>query len=213
MFDLISFITAAGYIGIALVIFAETGLLIGFFLPGDSLLFTAGFLASQDVLNIYILLIIAGIAAVVGDSTGYAIGKRLGPKVFSREDSLLFHKDHIERTKAFYEKHGGKTIIIARFLPIIRTFAPVLAGVGVMRYPTFLLYNIVGAILWAIGMPLLGYYLGSTIPGVDRYLLPIILVIVVLSVMPTAMHILRDKQTRDRLWNFVMSKLGLRKGE
>ena len=213
MFDLIPFITTAGYIGIALIIFAETGLLIGFFFPGDSLLFTAGFLASQDVLNIYILLIIAGVAAVVGDSTGYAIGKRLGPKIFTREDSLLFHKDHIERTKAFYEKHGGKTIIIARFLPVIRTFAPVLAGVGVMRYGTFLFYNIVGAILWAIGMPLLGYYLGSTIPGVDRYLLLIIVVIIILSVLPTALHVLRDKKTRDQLWGLVVKKLGIRKGE
>lgn len=213
MFDLIPFITAAGYIGIALVVFAETGLLIGFFFPGDSLLFTAGFLASQDVLNIYILLIIAGVAAVVGDSTGYAIGKRLGPKIFTREDSLFFHKDHIERTKAFYDKHGGKTIIIARFLPVIRTFAPVLAGVGVMRYGTFLFYNIIGAILWAIGMPLLGYYLGSTIPGVDRYLLPIILVIIILSVLPTALHVLRDKKMRDTIWGLVARKLGIRKGE
>ncbi len=187
----------ATYIGVSAIVFAESGLLIGFFLPGDSLLFTSGFLASQGFANIYILATLCFIAAVTGDSVGYAFGHKVGKKLFQKEDSIFFHKNNLLKAKAFYEKHGKKTIIIARFLPVVRTFAPIVAGMGDMHYPTFLAYNIIGGLLWAVGLTFAGYFLGSLIPNVDHYLLPIIGAIVVLSVAPTAVHILKDKENRD----------------
>ena len=192
--DLIALIKAAGYLGLFGIIFAESGLFVGFFLPGDSLLFTAGFLASQGVLNIWILIPLMFIAAILGDNFGYAFGKKVGPALFKKEDSLFFHKDHIERARIFYEKYGAKTLVLARFLPIARTFAPILAGVGNMHYPTFLFYNFIGAVLWAVGLTWLGYFLGSTIPNLDKYLIPIILAIIVVSSLPTLIHIIRNRE-------------------
>ena len=192
--DLIELIKAAGYFGLFAIIFAESGLFVGFFLPGDSLLFTAGFLASQGFLNIWALAPLMFLAAILGDNFGYAFGKKAGPAIFNREDSLIFHKDHMERARVFYEKHGAKTLVLARFLPVIRTFAPILAGVGKMHYPTFFFYNILGGFLWAVGMAGLGYFLGATIPGVDKYLIPIILAIIVLSAMPTLVHIIKNRE-------------------
>ncbi|MDP3771042.1 MAG: VTT domain-containing protein [bacterium] len=194
--DLVHLIIGFGYLGITAVIFAETGLLIGFFLPGDSLLFTAGFLASQGIFHIAYLITLCAVAAVVGDSVGYAFGVRVGPKVFTREDSLLFHRDHLTRAQHFYERHGPKAIVLARFVPFARTFVPILAGVGRMRYATFLAYNIIGAGLWAVGVPLLGYFLGRSIPGIDQYLFPIILLIIFVSVSPGIIHVLRNPQDR-----------------
>ncbi len=199
MFDLIPLITAAGYVGLFLITFAESGLFIGFFLPGDSLLFTAGFLASQGVLELKWLLPLLFIAAVLGDGVGYAFGKRVGPKIFKKEDSLLFHKDHLERAQHFFEIHGGKTIILARFLPIVRTFAPILAGVGNMKYKTFVVYNIVGALLWAVGLLLGGYFLGRLIPDADRYIVPIIIAIIFFSALPQIIHIIKNKKLRQQL--------------
>lgn len=196
--DLIELITTAGLLGITAVIFAETGLLIGFFLPGDSLLFTAGVLAAAGVFNVWHLVLLATAAAIVGDSVGYAFGRRIGPHVFTRGDSLLFHRDHLERSRRFFERHGAKAVVLARFMPIVRTFTPVLAGVGRMRYATFLTYNVIGGTLWAAGMPLLGYKLGRVIPAIDRYLLPIVLAIVLASVAPGAWHIFRDPAERVR---------------
>ena len=193
-FDLVVIIKSVGYIGLFAIIFAESGLFIGFFLPGDSLLFTAGFLASHGFLNIWILSLLTFLAAVLGDNFGYAFGRRVGPAIFRREDSWLFHKDHLERAKVFYEKHGAKTLVLARFLPIVRTFAPILAGVGKMHYPAFFFYNILGGFLWAVGMAGLGYFLGATIPGVDKYLIPIILAIIVLSAMPTLVHVIKNRE-------------------
>lgn len=193
MFDLVPLIKAAGYFGLFGIIFAESGLLIGFFLPGDSLLFTAGFLASQGYMNIVLVAAGSFLAAVVGDSAGYSFGSRFGPKVFTREESFFFKKSHIEKAQKFYEKHGGRTIILARFVPVVRTFAPILAGVGKMKYSTFLLYNILGGFLWAVGLTLLGWYLGNTIPDIDRYLLPIIFVIILISVMPGIVQVWRKK--------------------
>mgnify|MGYP001573395230 FL=1 len=193
-FDLISLIKTAGYLGLFGIIFAESGLFVGFFLPGDSLLFTAGFLASQGVLNIWILAPLMFVAAILGDNFGYAFGKKVGPALFKKEDSLFFRKDHIERAKVFYERYGKSTIVMARFLPVIRTFAPILAGVGNMRYPTFLFYNFIGAALWALGLTWLGYFLGSTIPNIDKYLIPIILAIIVLSSLPTLIHIIKNRE-------------------
>lgn len=197
--DLKTILPAIGYIGIFLVIFAESGLLIGFFLPGDSLLFTAGFLASQGVFNVTILSILCFIAAVVGDSVGYTFGRRVGRKLFHKQDSLFFSKDNLQKAEAFYEKNGKKTIVLARFMPVIRTFAPIVAGIGDMHYTTFVAYNVIGGFIWSVGLTVAGYFLGKTIPNVDHYLLPIIGLIVIGSVAPSAYHILKDKKTRDHL--------------
>ena len=193
-FDLIRIIEAVGYLGVTAIIFAESGLLIGFFLPGDSLLFTAGFLASQGFFNIITLSTLTFIAAVAGDSVGYAFGHKVGKKIFQREDSIFFHKKHLVRAQKFYEKHGGKAITIARFLPIVRTFAPIVAGMGDMQYKRFLFFNVIGAFLWAVLIPILGFYLGSVIPGVDRYLLPILALIIILSISPTVIHLIRERK-------------------
>lgn len=198
-FDLIAFIKAAGYLGVFGIVFAESGLFVGFFLPGDSLLFTAGFLASQGFLNIGVLMLVSFIAAVVGDSVGYSFGLRVGPAIFKKEDSLLFSRHHLESARLFYEKHGGKTIILARFVPFVRTFAPILAGVGQMKYRYFLSYNVVGGFLWSIGLTSLGYYLGKSIPNVDKYLLPIIALIIFISILPGIVHLIRDKSSRDKI--------------
>lgn len=192
-FDFVTFIKTVGYVGIFGIIFSESGLFIGFFLPGDSLLFTAGFLASQGYLNIALLIIFCFAAAVLGDSFGYAFGYRIGPKIFNRENSRFFRREYIERTRAFYDTHGKKTIILARFIPVIRTLAPIFAGVGNMRYPTFLFYNLVGAFLWTVGLLFLGFTLGNTIPNIDHYIIPIIIFIVAVSFIPMLIHILRGK--------------------
>ncbi len=191
--NLIDLIKAAGYLGIFGIVFAESGLFIGFFLPGDSLLFTAGFLASQDFLNIYILNIIVFAGAVLGDNVGYAFGKKVGPKIFNKEESLLFHKDNLTKAANFYEKYGAITIVLARFMPFIRTFAPILAGVGKMNYRVFAIYNVLGGFLWTVSLTWAGYFLGSIIPNVDKYLLPIILGIVFASVLPGLYHLIRAK--------------------
>jgi membrane-associated protein len=147
------------------------------------------------------------IAAAAGDSVGYYIGHKYGRRLFKKEDSLLFHKDHLLRAKAFYEKHGGKTIIIARFMPVIRTFAPIVAGIGDMHYTTFLTYNLIGAIIWAVGLPILGFVLGSMIPDVDKYLLPIVGLIILLSISPGIYHALKSKERRKALLSFIRKKL------
>lgn len=207
MFDLIPLIKAAGYVGLFGIVFAESGLFVGFFLPGDSLLFTAGFLASQGFLNIALLIVICTAGAILGDSFGYVFGRKVGPKIFRREDSLLFHKDHLIRAEKFYDTYGGKAIILARFMPIIRTFAPILAGVGRMQYPRFLAYNVIGGALWAAGLPLTGYYLGSVIPGIDRYILPIVAGIIIVSIFPIFWHIVRDPSHRKSLARFISEKV------
>jgi membrane-associated protein len=195
-FDLIELIKTAGYIGLFGIIFAESGLLIGFFLPGDSLLFTAGFLASQGFLNIYILIGLTFIGAVLGDSVGYWFGKKTGNKIFTKEDSLLFKKDNIHKSEEFFKKHGAKAIVLARFVPIVRTFTPILAGVGTMHYKTFLKFNVVGGSLWTIGVSLLGYFLGNLIPNIDKYLLPIILLIIIISILPNVIHIVKSRKNK-----------------
>lgn len=198
-FDLTELIKTVGYLGVFGIVFAESGLLIGFFLPGDSLLFTAGFLASQGFLNIWVLTLGSFLAAVVGDSVGYTFGHKVGKRIFHREDSLLFHKDNIVKAQEFYDKHGPITIVIARFMPIVRTFAPIVAGIGDMHYTTFLMFNVLGGLLWAVGLSLAGYFLGSLIPDVDKYLLPIVLIIIFLSVAPSAYHILKEPHHRKKI--------------
>lgn len=196
MYDLSELIKGAGTVGVAAIVFTESGLLIGIVLPGDSLLFTAGFLASQGYLPIVPLTVAAFIAAVLGDNTGYWLGARFGRSVFSRKDSLLLDPDHISRAERYFAEHGPKTVVLARFIPVIRTIAPVLAGVGSMPRATFMIYNVVGALAWAVGVTLAGYFLGSLIPGVDRYLVPIVLFILIASVLPGIMPILRDPTRR-----------------
>ncbi|MBV8714610.1 MAG: VTT domain-containing protein [Chloroflexi bacterium] len=187
-------IVAAGYIAVAIVIFAECGLLIGFFLPGDSLLFTAGFIASQKPeVNIWILSVVCGVAAAVGPLVGYWYGAWAGPRLFNREDSMWFHKRHLMRAHEFYERHGGKALVIARFMPVVRTFAPVVAGMALMTYVRFVLYTVIGAVLWAVGVTWLGYFLGSLIPDAGKYLEYIVALIIVVSIAPPIIHLLRER--------------------
>ncbi len=184
MFDLISLIEAVGYLGVFAIVFAESGILLGFFLPGDSLLFTAGLLASSGFFNIFLLILLLFVGAVLGDSFGYYLGRKFGPKIFNREESFFFHPDHVKKAERFFDKYGAKTIFLARFIPIIRTFAPVVAGVGKMAYGKFLSYNIVGGAAWAVILPLIGYYLGKNIPNIDYYILPIAAAIIIVSFIP-----------------------------
>jgi len=184
----------AGYVAIAIVIFAECGLLIGFFLPGDSLLFTAGFLASQNLgAEIWTLTLVSGITAAVGPLVGYWYGAWAGPRLFNREDSMWFRKRNLTRAHEFYERHGGKALVIARFMPVVRTFAPVVAGMARMNYPGFVLYTIIGAVVWAVGVTWLGYFLGSLIPDAGRYLEYIVALIIIVSIAPPVIHLLRER--------------------
>jgi membrane-associated protein len=207
-FDLQELIKWAGPIGVAAIVFAESGLLIGFFLPGDSLLFTAGFLVQIGVMpiNIHLLVLILFLAAVLGDNVGYTFGRRVGRKLFDRENSRVFRKDHLIKAEAFYEKYGSKTIIMARFIPVVRTFAPIVAGTANMHYKTFVSYNIIGGLLWAAGLTYLGYFLGDVFTNrlgldIDQVILPAVAIIILISVMPPAYHILKDKDQRKALWD------------
>ncbi|MCL4386246.1 MAG: VTT domain-containing protein [Cyanobacteria bacterium] len=201
--SLIQSLGILAYIVIFGIIFAESGLLIGFFLPGDSLLFTAGFLASQKItgtnqnyLNLWILIGVTFAGAVLGDSTGYSFGHKVGRRIFKRPDSRLFKRENLEKAEKFYEKYGVKTIILARFLPIIRTFAPIVAGVGKMHYKTFLAFNVIGGALWALSVPIAGYYLGRVIPNVDKYMIPIVIVIVIVSAIPAMVEFFRGRRKK-----------------
>jgi membrane-associated protein len=186
-----------GYVLLVAIVFTETGLLIGFFLPGDSLLITAGLVAAAGGLDIWLLNALLTVAAVVGDSVGYAIGYRAGPRIFTREDSRWFSRSHLVRTREFYERHGGKTIVLARFIPIIRTFAPVVAGVGRMEYRRFLAYNILGGVGWVVSLTWAGYLLGRTIPDIGRYIHIVIGIVVILSVVPIGVEWWRARARRD----------------
>lgn len=204
--DLIEFIKTASVLGVVLVIFAESGLLIGFFLPGDTLLFSAGFLVSAGLLsvNIHLLALLVFIAAVAGDSVGYTFGRRVGRKLFNRPNSRLFKQAHLHKAEEFYAKYGGKTIILARFIPAVRTFAPIVAGASKMSYSTFLTYNVVGALIWAVGVTYLGYFLGGWFQSmglsVDHVLFPLLALILIISVIPAIVHLMRNKKQRDALF-------------
>jgi membrane-associated protein len=200
-----------GYLLLAIIIFAETGLFFGFFLPGDSILFPAGILASQGYLNIYTICIIAFIAAVIGNVVGYFFGKRVGPRLFAKEDSLLFKKHHVTRAKHFYDKHGKKTIILARFVPIIRTFGPIVAGVSDMVFGDFVIFSAIGAVLWAVGVPIAGFYLGRMIPDIDKYLLPVIGLVIFLSILPAIIEVFKTKENRKKMLVLVLSVVGWKK--
>ncbi|CAN5810791.1 VTT domain-containing protein [soil metagenome] len=210
--DLKELIEAVGYFGIFAIIFAETGLLIGFFLPGDSLLFTAGFVASQDILNIWILIPVCFIAAVTGDAVGYAFGKRVGRNLFRKEESRLFKPANLVRAEAFMETKGGIAIILARFIPFARTFVPIVAGISSMKYPHFLMYNVVGAVLWAIGLPLAGYYLGSAIPNIEHYLLPVVFLVIIISLIPSGYHLWKEHGNEIKLMTRRQLDVVLKRG-
>lgn len=206
-------ILTIGYFGIIGIIFAESGLFFGFFLPGDSLLLTAGLLAQRGDLNLLVLLLALPPAAILGDSVGYWFGRKTGPPIFSRENSLLFRRKNLLAAKAFYEKHGGKTIILARFVPFIRTFAPIVAGAVEMKYSRFLFFNVIGGILWAAGVTLAGYLLGQFFPPevLDRYFLLIILAVIFLSALPTIIHVWREY--RHEIWNGFVKRLSALRGK
>lgn len=196
--DLHDLILAVGLVGLFVIVFAESGLLIGFFLPGDSLLLTAGVIsaAEPERFPIWLVCAVCFVAAVTGDAVGYWFGQRVGRRLYERPDSRLFRKSHLRAAEAFYEKHGGKTIVIARFLPFVRTFAPIVAGTAHMPYRRFAIFNVTGGLLWAIGVPLAGFALGSVIPPevLDRYLYVIIAVVIGLSILPTAFHVYRSNR-------------------
>lgn len=193
--DPLFLIKTLGLLGVIAIVFAESGLFFGFFLPGDSLLFTAGLLASQGYINIFWLFIGVFLAAVIGDNVGYAFGKKAGPKIFTREDSLFFHKKHIAKAQHFYEKYGSKTIVLARFVPVVRTFAPIVAGVGNMEYGKFVRFNLLGGFLWSFLLVDAGYFLGTVVPDIEKYILPIILAIIILSFIPAAVEIYRSRRS------------------
>ncbi len=191
--DIQALVAWAGYVGLFLIVFSETGLLIGFFLPGDSLLFTAGLFAAKGMFNIYELCLLLCIAAIVGDAVGYYIGKTGGHALYSREDSRFFKRKHLLATKDFYEKYGGITIVMARWMPFARTFAPVVAGIAEMSYTKFATYNIVGGVSWVLSMTLAGYYLGTIFPEIIQHLELVIIIIVFLSILPGIIKYLQVK--------------------
>ncbi len=215
-FDLVHFFQTAGpitaIIVVAAIIFAESGLFIGFFLPGDSILFTLGFLLQGMGnigfgLNIHSVVILLFLAAVLGDNVGYMTGRKVGPHLFKRPNSLLFRQENVQKAQDFYEQHGGKTILIARFIPVVRTFVPIVAGVAKMEYKTFLIFNLLGGALWTAGVAYLGYFLGAWLTSmgiqIDTVLLPIVAVILLASVSPGIYHLLKDKKQRQSTWNYI----------
>jgi membrane-associated protein len=199
-------IETVGYLGLFGIVFAESGLFFGFFFPGDSLLLTAGLLASRrpdPLLNIYILIPLLFAGAVLGDTVGYWFGAKTGPLIFKREDSLFFRREYLIKANAFYEKHGGKTVTLARFLPFVRTFAPIVAGAAEMKYRRFLMFNLVGGFFWAVGVTLLGYGLGSafgTIEGVEKYFTWLVLAFFIIPGLPTLIHLWRERRHDILAW-------------
>ena len=200
-YGLEALITLVSVPGIAAIIFAESGLLIGFFLPGDSLLFTAGFLVQSDIIkfNIHLLVLILFIAAVLGDNVGYTFGRKFGRKLFERKNSVLFHSENLKRAEEFYLKHGPKTIVLARFVPVVRTFAPIVAGISHMHYRTFVVYNLVGGFVWAVGLTYLGYLAGDVIERYGINIEYVILGIIFISIAPPLLHVLRERSTRQQI--------------
>ena len=207
MESLIHAITGLGIAAVLLVVYAESGLLIGFVLPGDSLLFTAGYMVNQEILRLFggqplnIHLFVAAIAlmAILGDSTGYAFGHKVGRKLFLKPNSRFFKKKYLEQAEQFYQKHGSLTIVLARFVPVVRTFAPIVAGASKMHYNTFLLFNIVGGALWAAIFTYLGYFAGAILTKAGVNIEVTAIIIILISVAPMVIHALKQKSTRDKL--------------
>jgi membrane-associated protein len=192
--DVRGLVQTGGYVALAIIVLIETGLMVGFFLPGDSLLVTAGLFAAKGDLNIVLLNLLLMACAIAGDATGYFIGRRLGPALFRREDSLLFKKKHLIAAHDFYERHGGKTIIIARFVPVIRTFAPVVAGIGNMGYRRFAAFNVIGGTAWVFTMTMIGYLLVTIFPATEKHIETVIIIVIVLSLLPGLIEWLRARR-------------------
>ncbi len=197
-FDIAQWITTIGFVGVVLIIFVETGLFVGFFLPGDSLIFTAGLLASKGIFPIKWLVPSLIVAAFLGYTLAYWFGKRLGRWLMSRKDHFWFKKSYIYKAEEFYEKHGGKAIILGRLVPIVRTFIPIAAGMARMTYRDYFMYNLLGALLWGGGLCLAGYYLGALIPDADKYILLVIVIVVFLSFLPMIWPIIKERRARRR---------------
>lgn len=212
--DLVTLINVVGILGVAFIIFAESGLLIGFFLPGDSLLFTTGFLISAGILdiNVHVAVLIIFIAAVIGDNVGYSIGHKAGPRLFRKPDARFFKQEYVQRAKDFYDKHGGKTIILARFIPIVRTFVPFVAGASKMERKRFFSFNVIGGFLWAAGVTYAGFFLGHWFESmgleIDQVLLPIIFIIIFISILPPLIHILANKKQRRAIIARIKRRFG-----
>lgn len=200
-YGIAALITLVSIPGIAAIIFAESGLLIGFFLPGDSLLFTAGFLVQNGIINfnIHLLAFILFVAAVLGDNVGYTFGRKFGRRLFERKNSILFHSQNLTRAEEFYQKHGSKTIVLARFVPVVRTFAPIVAGISKMHYRTFVAYNMIGGLIWAVGLTYLGYLAGDVIERYGINVEYVILGIIFISIAPPLVHLLREPSTRQQI--------------
>lgn len=197
--DVTSLIQSGGLLVIALIVYAESGMMVGFFLPGDTLLLSAGVLAAQGQFPIEMTIAVIALAAVLGDNTGYLIGRTAGKRLLKKKDGIIFRQEYVQRAEAFYEKHGAKTLLIAHYVPIVRSFAPLVAGIGRMNRAQFFFYDLVGATSWAVIITLLGYWFGSRIPNLDSYILPVILAIMVISFGPVVWHIVKDPQIRLRL--------------
>jgi membrane-associated protein len=199
MLDFTEIVRTGGLLILFLIIFAESGMMVGFFFPGDTLLFSAGILAAADQLPIVWTIVVIAAAAIIGDNTGYHIGRKLGPRLFKKEDGLIFRKELIMKAEKFYEKYGTKTMLIAHFIPVVRSFAPVTAGAGKMNYKQFVIYDAIGDIAWAASITLLGYYVGSRIPGVEHYIEPVLIGIILVTLLPTIYHALKDPKIRAKL--------------
>jgi len=194
--DVQAIIGWGGTVLVCTIVFVETGLFVGFFLPGDSLLVTAGIFAASGHINLFALLTVGSICAVLGDQVGYAIGRRAGQALYSRPDSRFFKRKHLDRTRAFYEKYGAKAIVLARFVPVVRTFAPAVAGTVRMNYRRFVTYNVVGGVLWIFSMTLVGYCLGSYIPDIERHMHIVIAIVIFLSILPVIFEVVRARRQK-----------------
>jgi len=196
MFDVTHLIETGGLLLISLIIFAESGMMVGFFLPGDTLLLSAGVLAASGKLPLAGVLLATSLAAIVGDNTGYHIGRVLGPRLFNKPDGLVFRKEYIDRAEVFYEKYGSKTMLLAHFVPVVRCFVPVTAGAAKMRYGQFFLFDAIGDAAWAVSITLIGYYVASRIPGIEHYIEPVLILIIVIFLTPALWHLARDQKIR-----------------
>jgi membrane-associated protein len=199
MFDVTSIIQHGGLLVISLIIFAESGMMVGFFLPGDTLLISAGIFAAKGHLSLSLALLCIGLAAIVGDNVGFQIGKYFGPRVFNKKDSLIFRQEYLKKAQDFFDKYGNKAILLAHFVPVVRAFAPVTAGAAKMRFRTFFIFDIIGDIAWTIIITLFGYFVASKIPGVEKYVEPVLLLVILATVGPALYHILKDPRFRQKL--------------
>lgn len=199
MFDVTHLVQTGGLLLIAAIIFAESGMMVGFFFPGDTLLFSAGILAAAGQLPIVWTILVIALAAIAGDNTGYHIGQKLGPKLFTKKDGIIFRHEYIMRAEKFYEKYGTKTMLVAHFVPVVRSFAPVTAGAGKMDYRQFFMYDAIGDTAWATSITLLGFFLGSRVPGIEKLIEPVLLCIVAITLIPTFYHAFKDPKIRARL--------------